>query len=212
MFTDKNIDKYVSEHTSPEDSVLHELVRATRLRTMQPRMLSGHIQGKLLEMISKMVLPRRILEIGTFTGYSAICLAKGLVEGGLLYTIEINDELEDIAAEFIEKSDVAGKIIRLTGNALDIIPEMDERFDIVFIDGDKREYPKYYESVINTVRKGGFIVADNVLWNGKVVEKVLNNDKYTQGMIEFNNMVTADERVENVLLPFRDGLMIIRLL
>lgn len=208
----KEFNKYIEDHTSAEDEVLQQLTRATHLHAMQPRMLSGLVQGKLLELISKMIAPDNILEIGTFTGYSAICLAKGLKANGTLHTIDINDELHYIADEYINRSSVAHKIKLYTGDALQIIPQMEETFDLVFIDGDKREYIAYYNTVIEKVRKGGYIIADNVLWSGKIFEEVKHNDKYTQELIEFNNFVQADSRVENLLLPLRDGMMIMRVI
>lgn len=210
--TSKEFNIYISEHTSPEDMLLQELTRATHLHAMQPRMLSGHIQGKLLELISKMISPVNILEIGTFTGYSAICLAKGLAENGILHTIDINDELRYIAEDFIGRSAVSDKVKLYTGDALQIIPAIEETFDLVFIDGDKREYTAYYDAVIGKVRKGGFIIADNVLWSGKIFEEVKPNDKYTIELIRFNDMIQNDSRVENLLLPLRDGMMIIRVI
>jgi predicted O-methyltransferase YrrM len=178
---------------------------------MQARMLSGHIQGKFLELISKMISPSNILEIGTFTGYSAICLAKGLTDNGILHTIDIDDELRYIAEDFISRSSVSDKIRLYTGDALTIVPQMDMLFDLVFIDGDKREYSAYYNLVIEKVRKGGYIIADNVLWSGKVLdENVKPNDKFTAELLAFNDFVQNDSRVENLLLPIRDGMMIIR--
>jgi predicted O-methyltransferase YrrM len=201
---------YAEKHTSPEDALLAELVRYTHLHVLNPRMLSGHLQGKLLKQISCMIRPLRILEIGTFTGYATICLAEGLPVGGVLHTIERNDELHDIAASFIARSPHAGKIKMHTGDALQIIPTLGETFDLAYIDGDKREYSAYYRSVINCVRSGGFLLADNVLWNGKVLETPAPADRQTQEIRAFNEQVQADCRVENVLLPLRDGLTIIR--
>jgi predicted O-methyltransferase YrrM len=208
----KDFNNYISLHTTPEDALLQELTRTTNLHAMQARMLSGHIQGKLLELISKMISPSNILEIGTFTGYSAICLAKGLAPDGVLYTIDINDELRYIAEDFINRSPVADKIKLYTGDALQIIPQIDANFDLVFIDGDKREYIAYYNAVIHKTKKGGYIIADNVLWSGKVIEKVKPNDKYTTALLNFNSLVQNDTRVENLLLPLRDGMMILRVL
>ena len=201
---------YSEKHTSPEDALLAELVRYTHLHVMHPRMLSGHIQGKLLEQISWMLRPQRILEIGTFTGYSALCLASGLSNDGLLHTIERNDELFDLASSFIQRSVHALQIKQHVGDALKIIPTFEETFDLVYIDGDKREYCDYYNAVFNKVRSGGFILADNVLWDGKVVETPTPTDAQTQGVVAFNQLVQSDNRVENVLLPLRDGLLIIR--
>jgi len=205
-----SIAEYTEQHTSPEDALLRELVRYTHLHVMHPRMLSGHVQGKLLEQIVYMLRPQRILEIGTFTGYSALCLTRGLPEGGLLHTIERNDELHDIASSFIARSAFASRIRQHIGDALHIIPTLDDTFDLVYIDGDKREYCSYYRAVFDKVRPGGFILADNVLWDGKVVEAPTHADAQTTGIAAFNDLVQIDPRVENVLLPLRDGLMIIR--
>lgn len=208
----KDFINYISSHSSPEDSLLQELTRATHLHAMQARMLSGHIQGKFLEFISKMISPSNILEIGTFTGYSAICLAQGLTSGGILHTIDIDDELRYLAEHFISRSSVGNKIRLYTGDALKIIPQMDMLFDLVFIDGDKREYTAYYSLVIEKVRKGGYIIADNVLWSGKVLDSnVKSNDKFTVELLKFNDLVQNDSRVENLLLPVRDGMMLIRI-
>lgn len=206
---DKDLDSYIINHTKQEDPILVELDRVTNLRTVQPRMLSGHLQGVILEMISKMIRPLRILEIGTFTGYSAICMAKGLQPGGLLHTIEIDDELVPIAQEFFRKSEFCESIRQHEGSALDIVPKLGEQFDLVFIDGDKREYIDYYKLVLPFVNVGGFILADNVLWDRKVLEENAK-DAQTRGIIDFNLYVHNDPAVENVLLPIRDGIMLLR--
>lgn len=206
----KLLNDYILANTSPEDDLLRELTRATHLYVVQPRMLSGHMQGKILETFSRMIRPHRILEIGTFTGYSALCLARGLADGGVLHTIELNDELIELARSFIERSALCGRIVQHQGDALELIPQFDETFDLVFIDGDKREYTAYYQAVFDKVASGGYILADNVLWDGKVVEPVHSGDKHTLGVLAFNEFVTADQRVENVLLPFRDGMMLVR--
>lgn len=206
----KELDRYIREHTSPEDEVLKALVRTSHLKAMQPRMVSGHVQGKVLELLSHMVRPKYILEIGTFTGYSSICLAKGLTEDGELHTIERNDEVAEIAEAYIVKSGRASQIRLHVGDANSIVPTLPQAFDLVFIDGDKREYLSYYHLVFGKVRKGGFILADNVLWDGKIVEPVKHNDLYTKELLEFNRFVQNDNRVENVLLPLRDGMMMIR--
>jgi len=203
------VEMYAMQHSTPEDEVLLQLNRETNLKTIYPRMLSGHLQGKLLEMISRMIRPARILEIGTFTGYSAICLAKGLTRDGLLHTIDINDELADMAREYVEKAGFSGKIVLHTGDARTIIPGMQEEFDLVFIDGDKEQYPEYYAVARDKIKTGGFILADNVLWNGRVLEENTGNDKETRGIHSFNKIVAADPHVEKLLLPFRDGLFII---
>ena len=206
----KNIEEYCIAHSSPEDELLQELVRYTHLHVMHPRMLSGHLQGLLLSMVSQMLRPRRILEIGAFTAYSTLCLAQGLRPDGVLHTIERNDELEDICSQFIHRSRYAQQIQLHIGEALDVIPTLADTFDLVFIDGDKREYTDYFHAVIDKVRSGGFIIADNVLWDGKVIETPVANDTQTQGIIKFNDTVQRDSRVENLLLPLRDGLMICR--
>ena len=204
------IEKYINEHTGNEDLILQELNRETHLKVQYPRMLSGYIQGKFLKAISYMIRPDNILEIGTYTGYSAICLATGLKNGSLLHTIEINPEIEDFAKKYFRKAGLESCIKQYIGNALNIIPEIDEMFDLVFIDADKENYLKYYKLVFDKVRKGGFILADNALWGGKVVLPVKHADKETIGVIKFNDFVQSDDRVENVLLPLRDGIMLMR--
>lgn len=204
------IEQYIENHSDAEDLVLKELSRETHLKVLMPRMLSGHIQGKLLEQISKMIRPERILEIGTYTGYSAICLAKGLTEHGKLHTIEINEELEQISTKYFTKYGFNSKIIAHQGDALEIIPVIDEVFDLIFIDGDKRTYCEYYNLVIDKLQPGGFILADNVLWGDKVIEETAQNDLYTKGIKDFNILVKNDSRVEKFILPLRDGLTIIR--
>jgi caffeoyl-CoA O-methyltransferase len=205
----KKLEKYIEDHSSPEDPVLEDLYRQTHIRFLNPNMVSGHLQGKLLEMISQMIEPENILEIGTFTGYSAICLARGLKQGGKLITIEINDELSSFAHSYFVKAGVDSKITPLTGKAQDIIPGLDMTFDLGFIDADKREYIEYYKLIFDKVRPGGFILVDNVMWGGQVVDKE-TNDPQTRGIIEFNEMIRNESRTENVILPLRDGLMLIR--
>jgi predicted O-methyltransferase YrrM len=202
--------EYALEHTTTEDEVLARLYRETNLKTIYPRMLSGHLQGKLLEMISRMISPSRILEIGTFTGYSAICLAKGLTTGGLLHTIDKNDELAEMALKYFLLAGMADIIILHTGDAREIIPDLNEQFDLIYIDGDKQQYMQYYEKAMNKLKIGGFILADNVLWDGKVLPGSKIQDKETQGIIGFNKFVLNDQRVEKLFLPFRDGIYIIR--
>ena len=205
------LEQYIHDHTSPEEELLHELDRATNLRVVQPRMLSGHIQGRLLEMLVRMLRPQRILEIGTFTGYSALSMAAGLEEGGELHTIEVEDELEELAQSFFDRSPHGAKIRLHIGSALDIAPALGMEFDLVFIDGDKREYPDYYRMAMRTlVRSGSYLLADNILWYGKVTEPAAHNDRHTQALLEFNRMVVEDARVENVIVPLRDGLNLIR--
>ncbi len=207
-----DLDRYIAEHTSAEDELLQELDRETHLRVVQPRMLSGHIQGKLLTMMVRMMRPSRVMEIGTFTGYSGLCIAAGLEDGAELHTFEVDDELEGIAAEFFAKSEHGAKIHQHVGSALEIAPNMDIVYDMVFIDGDKREYPAYYNMLMDggLLRSGSVMVADNILWSGKVVEPLHHNDKHTAALLEFNRMVVEDERVECVILPIRDGLTLIR--
>lgn len=206
----KDLDNYILNHIDDEDELLQELSRQTHLKILRPRMLSGHLQGKILEMLVKMIRPKTILEIGTYTGYSAICMAKGLQNSGKLITIDINDELEKFTRSFIARSEVASKIEFLIGDAKEIIQSRKEMYDLVFIDGDKREYPKYYELVIEKVNSGGFIFADNILWDGKVLEDINKTDEYTRGIISFNKNIKQDSRVEKVILPIRDGLSILR--
>jgi caffeoyl-CoA O-methyltransferase len=205
----ENIEKYLLDHSSKEDPVLEDLYRQTHIRFVNPNMVSGHMQGKLLEMISRMIQPDNILEIGTFTGYSAICLAKGLNPGGKLITIDINDEFTDFAQSYFEKTGLSSVIDQLTGNAIGIIPGLDLNFDLVFIDGDKRDYVDYYRVSIDKVKPGGFILADNVLWGGKALDKS-TRDPQARGIIEFNEMIGKQTDIENLILPVRDGLMIIR--
>jgi caffeoyl-CoA O-methyltransferase len=209
-FIEEKIDTYVCEHTSQESDLLKELNRQTHVQILQPRMLSGHFQGRLLSMLSCMIRPTSILEIGTYTGYSALCLAEGLQEDGKLITIDCNVELEDFTKEYISKSPFANRIELMVGNAKEIIPNLQQDFDLVFIDADKDAYLHYYTMLIDKLKSGAYILADNVLWSGKVVEKVNDNDKDTKSLIEFNRFIQNDERVENILLPFRDGLMLIR--
>jgi caffeoyl-CoA O-methyltransferase len=205
---DKKLQKYLLEHSSPEDPVLEELYRETHIRFVNPNMLTGHIQGKFLELIACMINPGMILEIGTFTGYSAICLARGLRPGGKLYTIEINDELREFSQSYFRKAGVESRIIQITGKAQDIIPGLDQVFDLAYIDGDKREYTEYYNIIIRKMRPGGFIIADNILWGDKVFDKE-TSDPQTRGIIEFNEMIRRQKDIEKVILPIRDGIMMI---
>jgi caffeoyl-CoA O-methyltransferase len=204
-FLPKKIDDYCEAHTTPDSDILHALVRDTHLKTLAPRMLSGHLQGRFLSLISKLMRPKRVLEIGTFTGYSALCFTEGLADDGLLYAIEANDELAYLIEKNIKKSGFQEKIVLKIGNALEIIPTLDEVFDLVFIDAGKRDYPAYYDLVIDKVRSGGLIMADNILWSGKVVEE--KKDLDTRILDGFNKKILNDPRVENVLLPLRDGIM-----
>ncbi|MCH7514784.1 MAG: class I SAM-dependent methyltransferase [Bacteroidetes bacterium] len=202
--------KYAESHTSKESSLLNRIDRFTYEKMLMPRMLSGHLQGRILSMISKIVQPEKILEIGTFTGYSALCLAEGLAKDGLLVTIDINEELEETVRAFFDESPMGDKIEFMIGDALKIIPELQGEFDMVFIDADKENYVNYYELVFPKLRVGGIIIADNVLWSGKVIEENRKGDKETDGLRIFNRKIQEDRRVENVLFPVRDGLMIIR--
>jgi predicted O-methyltransferase YrrM len=206
----KNLDKYILDHIDEEDPVLRELDRETHLKVLGARMLSGNLQGQVLTMLSKMIQPKRILEVGTFTGYSAICLAKGLAEDGKLITIEMDDELESFSKKYFEKAGLADKIEQRIGPALEILPEIDETFDLVFLDADKREYADYYNLVFEKVRTGGYIIADNTLWNSKVLKKPSPDDEQTKGIIAFNEMLKNEKRVEKVILPLRDGMTVIR--
>lgn len=210
MLLDKNIDKYIENHTTPETDLLKALNRATHLKTFYPNMLSGSVQGKFLEMISYMIRPKYILEIGTFTAYSAIALAKGLAKGGKLITLEVNEEMETFAKEYISKSGMDDRIHLMMGNAVEIIQQLSEEFDLVFIDADKEQYVDYYELSIAKLKPGGFILADNVLWNGKVLEDDSKSDKETKGIKAFNDYVKNDKRVEQVMLSVRDGLLLVR--
>ena len=193
---------------------MHRLERETYLRVINPRMISGHLQGKLLEMLVRMMRPKRVLEIGTFTGYSALSIARGLDDDALLDTIEVDDELEDIAVSFFEKSEYGSRIRQHIGSALDVVPRLGECYDMVFIDGDKREYPAYYDMLLDGgyVHSGSFLMADNILWYGKVAEPVAHNDKHTEAIIEFNRKVVEDDRVDNVIIPIRDGINLIRVI
>ncbi len=206
---ERRLEKYILDHSTPEDPVLEELFRQTYLRFVNPNMISGHIQGKLLELISKMINPSYILEIGTFTGYSAICLARGLKPDGLLITVEANDELKEFAETYFRKAGVASKIKVITGRLQDVIADINQEFDLVFIDADKREYTEYYRIVFDKVKPGGIIVADNILWGGQVLDKN-TTDPQARGIIEFNEMIRRQKNIENLILPLRDGLMIIR--
>jgi caffeoyl-CoA O-methyltransferase len=209
-FLDPALDEYVVSHSEVEPACLHELNRKTHLQVMQPRMLSGHFQGRLLSMLSHMIKPKRVLEIGTYTGYSAICFAEGLVEGGKVITIDVNEELEEMVTEYIGKCGMEGRIENIIGDAAEIIPVLDEEFDIVFIDADKKNYCLYYDLVFDKVKKGGYIIADNVLWSGKVLLADDELDRETLVIKEYNRKIHADDRVQEVLLPVRDGLMIAR--
>ena len=202
------IEQYIAQHSTPEQPVLRELNRETYVKVQMPNMLSGHLQGQFLEMITKMLQPKRILEIGTFTGYSGICLAQGLPEDGVLHTIDINEELQPMVENFVTKAGLNNKVKQWIGDARQIIPAIDETFDLVFIDADKVNYSNYYDLVFDKVRTGGYIIADNVLWSGKVL--AVNKDKDTLAIDNYNKKVVSDKRVEVFILPLRDGLNIAR--
>ena len=208
-FIAEELDNYVCAHTIEESELLKRINRETHLEVLQPRMLSGHFQGRVLSMFSKMIQPECILEIGTYTGYSALCLAEGLKEKGKLITIDINEELENRVRNYFQSSDFKEQIDYRIGDAIKIIPQITEQFDIVFIDADKINYINYYEMVFSKVKIGGYIIADNVLWSGKVADES-KNDKETELLRAYNLLIYKDERVENVLFPIRDGLMIAR--
>lgn len=211
------LERYIREHTEPEAELLQQLDRETHQRTIAPRMLSGHVQGQLLQMLVHMLRPQRVLEIGTFTGYSALAMAAGLEEGAQLDTIEVDDELEELAQSYFDRSPHGSKVRLHIGSALDIAPTLGAEFDLVFIDGDKREYPAYYRMLLGDdggkalVHNGSILIADNILWSGKVTQPPAHNDRHTQALQEFNRMAVEDPRAENVIVPIRDGLNIIRI-
>ena len=203
------IEDYIRKNSSKEPEILKDLNKETYLKVLNPRMLSGHLQGRFLSIITKLIKPKKILEIGTYTGYSAICMAEGLIENGIIHTIDINEELISIQNKYFAKSKCNNSIIQHVGDARNIIKSINEKFDLVFLDADKENYIEYYELVIEKVKKGGLIIADNVLWTGKVVEPEKDDDELTQYLIDFNKMINKDDRVENIILPLRDGLNII---
>ena len=203
------IEDYIRKNSSKEPEILKDLNKETYLKVLNPRMLSGHIQGRFLSIITKLIKPKKILEIGTYTGYSAICMAEGLIENGIIHTIDINEELVSIQNKYFAKSKCNNSIIQHVGDARNIIKSINEKFDLVFLDADKENYIEYYELVIEKVKKGGLIIADNVLWTGKVVEPNKDDDELTQYLIDFNKMINEDDRVENIILPLRDGLNVI---
>lgn len=206
----EELDKYVREHTSPEGDYLYRLYRATNIHTIHGRMASGHLQGRLLKMLVQMVQPKNVLEVGTFSGYSALCLAEGLPSDGHLYTFEINDEMEDFTRPWIEGSPYADKISFIIGDANEEAPKLGVTFDMAFVDGDKRTYVETYEMVLSLLRPGGYILADNTLWDGHVTDPAYDHDQQTIGIRRFNDYVAADDRVEQLILPMRDGLTLIR--
>jgi len=209
-FLPQEIDEFVVRLTEKEPEILAELNHETWEKVLIPRMLSGHFQGRVLSMLSHMIQPKSILEIGTYTGYSAICFAEGLQKNGVIHTIDINEELESFVNKYIEKSNLKDTIINHIGNAIEIIPTIDEQFDIVFIDADKSNYANYYDLVFDKVKSGGYIIADNVLWSGKVVNDKSKLDTDTLALVNYCEKINTDKRVQNVLFPIRDGLMIAR--
>lgn len=207
--TNHELDKYLESHTSPVDEVLHELTRHTYLTTYNPRMISGPVQGKFIEMICQMARPNRVLEIGTFTGYSTICMAKALPAGKFIDTIEVNDELQETIEHYTAKAGVSNKVNLIIGNALTVIPSLPHTYDLIYVDGEKKEYPHYLNLCTEKLNTGGFLIADNVLWNGKVTDPTCT-DEQTNAIRQFNKMVQENTAFENVLLPIRDGMMIVR--
>lgn len=207
---DLDLEKYILSHIDQQDKVLIDLERYTHLNVLRPRMLSGHLQGSILKMFCRMINPLSVLEIGTFTGYSAICMAQGISPEGHIHTIDINDELESLILEYFHKANVHNQITLHIGNAIEIIPSIQDSFDLVFMDGDKREYPQYLRMILPKVKIGGFILADNILWDGKVAKPNMPDDNYTKGIMDFNDMVKNDERLEKTILPIRDGILLIR--
>ncbi|RLD29796.1 MAG: methyltransferase [Bacteroidetes bacterium] len=210
QFIPKKIDDYVVKHSQDEPELLQQLNKETYQKILQPRMLSGHFQGRVLSMISKLVNPKNILEIGTYTGYSALCLAEGIQNDGELHTIDIDEELYDFQRKYFDKSKFGSQILQHLGNALEIIPNLNITFDLVFIDADKENYSNYFNCVIDKLNSGGIIISDNVLWSGKVIETLQPDDTSTKALIEYNTLLKNDERIETVLLPIRDGLTISR--
>lgn len=211
-FIPEKIEEYVLAHSEDEPELLKKLNKETWQKVLVARMLSGHFQGRLLSLLSKLVQPKSILEIGTYTGYSALCLAEGMQENGILHTIDRNEELISIQKKYFNQSPYKNQIKQYTGSALDIIPEIDDQFDLVFIDADKGNYSNYFHLIINKINKGGIILSDNVLWSGKVVEKLDPKDIDTKALIAYNKLLKDDKRVETVLLPIRDGLTISRVI
>lgn len=206
------IDNYISNHTEKEPELLQELNKETWQKVLNPRMLSGAYQGRVLSLLSKLIRPKTILEIGTYTGYSALCLAEGLIKDGKLFTIDKNEELEDFAKKYFQKSAYKNKIHQIIGNAVEVIPTLKNTFDLVFIDADKTNYATYFDLVINKMNSGGIIISDNVLWSGKVVEELNPKDKDTKAIITYNKKLAEDARVETVMLPLRDGLTVSRVI
>lgn len=204
------MDDYILSHSEPEPDYLHELWRATHLQTLHGHMTSGHLQGRLLKMLVEMIRPQRVLEVGTFSGYSALCIAEGLPDGGHLWTYEINDEMDVFTRKWLENSPYNDRITFIIGDAIREAPKLNLVFDMAFLDGDKRTYVETYEAVLPIVRQGGFLLADNTLWDGHVTDSAYDRDRQTQGIRRFNDHVAADSRTEQVILPIRDGLTLIR--
>ena len=209
-FLPEALDNYVVSHSEQEPELLQQLTRETYQKILQPIMLSGPYQGRVLSMISKLVNPKSILELGTFTGYATLCLAEGLQKDGVIHTVDINEELHDFQRKYFDKSDYGSRIIQHTGSALDIIPDLDTSFDLVFIDADKPNYSNYFHLIIDKLNSGGIILSDNVLWHGKVVEELNEKDISTKAVLDYNTLLKEDERIETVMLPIRDGLTISR--
>ncbi|MEO9894341.1 class I SAM-dependent methyltransferase [Aurantibacter sp.] len=206
------LEEYIQNHSEDEPELLQELTRETHLKVIQPRMITGHFQGRVLSMLSKLINAEHILEVGTYTGYSALCLAEGLKENGTLHTIDVNAELHEMQRRYFDKSKFGNNIIQHTGNALEIIPQLDMVFDLVFIDAEKKDYPNYLEVVLKKVKKGSVILSDNVLWSGKVVEPLNPKDKTTKILLDYNKKLKEDPRFETILMPIRDGLTLSRVL
>lgn len=211
-FLSEELNEYIEKHSQPEPELLQRLNRETHQKILQPRMLSGHLQGRVLSLISKLVQPKNILEVGTYTGYSALCLTEGMQKEGRLHTIDINEELKSFQRKYFDQSDYGKQIVQHTGNALEIIPTLTEKFDLAFIDADKENYTKYFKLILPKMNQGGLILADNVLWSGKVIQKLDAKDEDTKGLLAYNKLVNEDKRVESVLLPIRDGIMVSRVI
>ena len=209
-FLSEELENYVAQHSQSEPELLAKLNRETHQKILQPRMLSGHFQGRVLSMLSKIISPKNVLEVGTYTGYATLCLAEGLTENGTIDTIDNNEELFDFQKKYFEQSAWKNQIVQHLGNALEIIPTLSKKYDLVFIDADKENYINYFQMIVPMMNKGGIILSDNVLWSGKILGEVKANDKSTKTLLEYNKLVNEDERVETVLLPIRDGLTVTR--
>jgi predicted O-methyltransferase YrrM len=211
-FISEDLENYVATHSQQEPELLVQLNKETHQKILQPRMLSGHFQGRVLSMLSKIINPKSILEIGTYTGYATLCLAEGLQENGTIDTIDINEELEEIQKKYFDLSEYSNQIVQHIGDAIEIIPTLNKKFDLVFIDADKENYINYFHLIVPLMNKGGIILSDNVLWSGKVLEEIKANDKSTQILLDYNKIINEDSRVETVLLPIRDGLTVTRVM